>query len=139
LVAALENAVPELLDAVDHSDDPAVLSGVCILAGEALLRHLARGVALGHGLVLERAELTEAATAAGEQGDQEKDERPYEAEAAGARGQAAAAEAATAEVSYLIRIELGVAAKAHVGAILPTPVLRRLQRSRSVAARRRAW
>jgi hypothetical protein len=57
MVAALEDAVPELLHAVDDGDDPAVLPLVGILAGSALLCDLGRSVARSDARSVQRGEL----------------------------------------------------------------------------------
>ena len=73
LAAALEDAVPELLRAVDDADDEAVLALVRVGARPALLRDDAGVVALPDLLILERRELPEPA-AAGEQAEQDIDD-----------------------------------------------------------------
>src|SRR4029453_14816616 len=72
LPAAREGLVPEGLGAVHDRDDAAVLALVRVLARLALLRDLARGVALADGLVVERRQLAEA-LAAREERDQQVD------------------------------------------------------------------
>src|SRR5829696_1411706 len=62
-VAALKEAVPELLRAVDDGDDAAVLALVCILSRLTFRRDLAGRVTLADLLVVERRELAEPASA----------------------------------------------------------------------------
>ena len=74
-VAALEDAVPEALDAVDVPDDAAVLPRVDVLDVRALVGDFGGRVAPADRLVVERAELPQTAAAAREQRDQQVDRR----------------------------------------------------------------
>ena len=112
-VAALEDAVPELLDAVDDRDDAAVLPHVRILSRLAGGVDLTRGVTLPHLLVVERCEWANAAAAVRKHRDQDVDDQPDEAEPTAADGDAACAEAAPAGVGDLAGIERSVTSKAH--------------------------
>ncbi len=109
--APLEDAVPELLHAVDHGDDPAVLPPIRILAGTARLRDLARRVALADGLVVERGKLAQA-PAAGEERDQQVDDDAGKAEAAAADREPAT-HAAAADVRHLAGVETRSSTKPH--------------------------
>jgi len=112
-VAPLKDAGPELLDAVDDSDDAAILSLVCILSGPAGRVDVARSVAASDLLIVERSELTEASTAVRQQRDQYIDDEPDEAEPTAADSDPTRADAAPASVRYLAWIKWCVAPKAH--------------------------
>ena len=108
----MEDAVPEALDAVHDSDDPAVLALVRVLAGLALLRDLARRVAAAHAALVERSELAETSVRGREQRDQQVDDEHAEADATAANGEPAA-HATAANIGDLAGVEPGVAPKTH--------------------------
>jgi hypothetical protein len=113
-VAALEDAVPELLHAVDDADDPAVLALVGVLTGTALLRDLGRRVPLADPGLVERGELTAQRAAAGKEREHEVDDEHGQPEAAAAHGEPAGpAHAPPADVSDLARVEPGTPSKPH--------------------------
>ena len=117
--APFEDTVPELLDAVDDGDDPAVLPLVRVLARPALLGNLTRGVALPDLLVLERSELAEPA-AAGQDCDQQVDDEHGQADSAAADSEpAGAGQAAASDVGYLVWIEACSSSKAHPASLPP--------------------
>src|SRR5215218_6045765 len=96
LPVALEDAVPELLHAVDDGDDAAVLPLVRILPGLAVLVDAARRL-LPDLLVVERREPAREAAASAERLEQDEDDEPDDAEPAAAeRHPPAAAHAAAA-------------------------------------------
>jgi len=99
-VAALEDAVPELLHAVDDRHDAAILPLVRILSRLARLIDVARRIAPADLLVVEWTELTEPATV-GEQRDHQVDDETDQCEPAATDGDPARADAATTGVRDL--------------------------------------
>src|SRR5436190_889380 len=127
LVAALEDAVPELLHAVDDADDAAVVTLVRVFA-RVTARQVRRRVhltwlsALPHGLLVERRELAQPVprAAVGEQRDQQPDDQPDEPEATATDRHAAGPAHATApEVGDLSGVEGCVASEPHWASLLP--------------------
>ena len=112
-VAALEDAVPELLDAVDDRDDPAVLRARSHPVPSCRPVEISLGVSPWPDLlVVERRELAKTA-AVRKQRDQDVDDEPDETEPAAADSETARADAATAGVRYLAGIERSITSKAH--------------------------
>src|SRR6476646_4132843 len=86
-----EGARPVRLDAVDVTDDPAVLASVGVRSRAALLAEHLAGGCLGDCRAVEVAQRpVDAGTAAGEDGEDEVEDDTDEAEAAPSHGQAAA-------------------------------------------------
>ena len=116
-VAAPEDAVPELLDAVNDCDDAAVLPSVRVLPGPALTVDVGRGVTLPDLLVLERCKLAERVSSVREERDQQVDDEPDDAEPTAADGDSAWTDAAAADIGDLARIEGSIAAKTHCASL----------------------
>src|SRR3954451_10345462 len=91
--APLEDAGPELLDAVDDADDAAVLSFVRVSARPAGRRDLCRRVTPADLLIVEWRQLAQTA-AVRKQGEQQVDDQRGAAQTAAAESEAAATHAA---------------------------------------------
>lgn len=110
----MEDAVPELLHAVDDRHNAAVLPLVRILSRLARLIDVARRIAAADLLVVEWTELTEPATV-GKQRDHQVDDETNQGEPVATDGDPARADAAPTSVRDLAGIEGSVASEAHGG------------------------